>query len=698
MNFFSHLQDKHHITLNDQQREAVRHGEGPALVLAGPGSGKTTIITARTARLLMSGVSRDRILTLTFNKAAQLEMQNCFHSIFGEAVPGKVRFSTFHSFCYSILRDYEKKRGRRFRLIEGSPDGAGSKAAILREIYREVNGSGLNDDELETLMNEIGLVKNRMAGEEDYAALGLETRRFADIYRAYEDYKRKDALIDFDDMLVYAHSILRRRPGMLGQYRERYRYYQIDEAQDLSKLQFEILWLLVPQERANLFLVADDDQSIYGFRGAEPRSILDMEKRFAGLKLYKLENNYRSSRNIVEISSRFIKANKQRYDKDHTTLNGYRLPPLIISPRDGIEQLKWLEKTILDLWRQDGDMRISVLYRNNLSSVALADYFDRRGIPFCLRQNRVFFHKHWMVQDIIAFFRFALNPCDRESFMRICYRMNRYISRAMTEEALEKPDGSVIDAIIGLPSLNKYQKARMIDLKQEFRRFSRMSPAKALDYIEREFKYFGSVKDFCDRTGQSLEGVLRMFGILRTIAEGTPSLNSFLNRMNELEAMLESPPGLRRMPHVALSTLHASKGLEFDAVFMVDLIQDEIPGQRALSQLKSGGESLMEEERRLFYVGMTRARSLLCLVSPEQNHGTPLLRSTFVGEVECLINGESAGEIRTGAVISHRKYGRGIITGIERKAGKPAIIQVDFKGKVRTLDLDTCLEYGIITF
>lgn len=697
MDFFSLLKDKYNILLNDQQRQAVEHDSGPALVLAGPGSGKTTVITVRTARLIISEkINPQHILTMTFNKAAQLEMQNRFNTLFGDAVGRKVRFSTFHSFCYAVLHNYEKKQGRRFKLIEGV-SGNESKPLILKNIYREINQSNINDDELEILINEIGFVKNRMLGEEEYSGIGLQTRRFPAVYKAYEDYKKKDALIDFDDMLVYAFGILNRRPDILDFYRSQYLYYQVDEAQDLSRLQFEILKLLIPKDKNNIFLVADDDQSIYGFRGAEPGYILGLKNEHPELEMFKLENNYRSSKNIVEMSSRFIRSNKQRYDKNHSTQNEYRIPPMIISVNDQIEQLRWVESTIRDLWRQQKNMRIAVLYRNNLSSVALVDYFDRSGIPYDVRQNKVFFHKHWMVQDILAFFRFARDPFDRESFQKIYYKMNRYISKSMVEEVLENSKVDVLDAVIGFSSLNPFQRKKMIELKHEFKKFSRMNPSKVLDYIETEFKYFGSVKDYCDKTGQSFDFIYSLFGILKTLAIGTATIPIFLERMAELETILEFPVHLNQDSYVTLTTLHASKGLEFDAVFMVDLNQDEIPGQRALSRQKDKDDSLIEEERRLFYVGMTRARQFLYLIVPEQRHGAPLPRSTYVSEVVGLLNEETTGKIREGTVLHHKKYGKGIITGIDKKADKPVVIVVDFRGKIRSLDLETCLEYGIIT-
>jgi len=700
VDFFSQLKSEYGIILNHQQLQAAGHIAGPALVLAGPGSGKTTVVTARTAMLIASGkASPDRILTLTFNKAAQLEMQARYNRLFGK-LGGSARFSTFHSFCYGILRDYEQCQGKRFRLIEGTDDHQESKSAILKNIWRELNQRQAGDDDLEILSNEIGLVKNRMISEKDFGSLELQTPRFAEFYRAYEEYKRTRNMIDFDDMLVHAWHILNQYPDILSRYRSRYDFYQVDEAQDLSKLQFEILRLVMPSDNPNVFVVADDDQSIYGFRGADPGYILGMGTQYPGLRLYMLENNYRSSRNIVEISSRFIKTNKKRFDKQHCTLNPPFLNPAIVHVRDAGEQLAFIADRIRELRERHGNIQTAVLYRNNLSSVCLVDYFERHGIPYRVRQNKVHFIQHWMVQDILAFFRFALVPYDRESFQRICYRMNRYISKTMVQQALMHDRLEVMDAISTSPDLNPFQQKKMLELKHEWRRFAMMSPDKALAYIENEFMYFSGIKSLCDKTGQSFDRVYAMFGILKTLAEGISTIPLFLERLARLERLLESPSGKHGRDddfHVTLTTLHSGKGLEFDAVFMVDLIQDEIPGQHAIKAMHAGYESEMAEERRLFYVGMTRARKYLYLVAPEQSQGLPATRSTFVNEVAHILNQDSRDRIREGTVLFHKKYGRGIVAGISACDAQSAIIQVDFGGRTRSLDLNICLEHGIIT-
>ncbi len=675
------------------------HGKGPALVLSGPGSGKTTVITARTAYLIeVCGASPLSILTVTFNKAAQLEMKNRYARIFGGDSQHLPVFSTLHSFCYGVVRDYERRQGKQLKLIEGEPDeGWANKQRILRELYKEINECAINDDELETLINEIGFVKNKMI--RDFKGLELQTKNFEAVYKAYEAYKRKHLLMDFDDMLVYSLSILQKCPDILNAYRSRYTYYQVDEGQDLSKVQFEILKLLIGSKENNLFLVADDDQSIYGFRGAEPQGILTLKETFKDLKIYKLEENFRSSRNIVEVTSQFIKGNRERYDKAHTTRNREQYPPFIVGVEDEREQYTFLVHNIRQQLGINSHARIAVLYRNNLSSIPLVDILDREGIPFVLKQNRVHFFQHWLVQDILAFFRVALDPCDYESFSRIYLKMNRYLSRAMMENALcFREELPVIEAIIKSNDLKPFQVNKLYDLIKEFKGLARMSPIRGLFTIEKDFMYFASVKDYCDRMGLSMDALYGMFGIMKTLALHCATPAAFLERMAELEHKFQSLDHAAYTGNpVTLSTLHSSKGLEYDCVFMVDLTNPEIPGIKALSQFEDEEkDALLEEERRLFYVGMTRARTWLYLVSPSVVNHETVPRSTFVNEVAAILHKDLADALGEGVLIQHKKYGRGVIARVMQQ-GQRTLLEVDFKGKVRRLDLEICLESGIIT-
>jgi len=687
------LKEKYNIKLDIQQRQAVNHINGPALVLAGPGSGKTTVITARIAHLVLEcGVKPENILTLTFNKSARAEMEYRFKKIYGQDISGKVPFATLHSFCKRILHDYEEKKGKRLKLIEGEENVEDNKRKIIGEIFYNINNSKINDDELDNLVNEIGFVKNKML--KDIEGFKSEFKNFSLIYKAYEEYKKANLLIDFDDMLTYAYSILIKCPDILLKYRSRYSFIQVDEGQDLSKIQFEILKLIVNPQSNNIFIVADDDQSIYGFRGAEPKYIFQIKEHFKGCSIFYLENNYRSTKNIVDISSEFIRGNSCRFDKAHTTSNDEKYDPFVVRVMDENEQIKYvIEK--LKSHNKEG-RSVAILYRNNLSSIVIADKLNREGILFKVKQNKLSFFNHWVVQDVIAFFKFGLNPKDIESFSRIYYKMNRYISKAMLEYSMNSnSDKNIIDRILEMDELKDFQRNRLEELKKEFIFLTRSTPAQALFYIKRSFNYFDYIKNYCENTGISFDYLCKLFGILELIAQECLSIHDFLNRLEELKLMFEEKSGYsNNRDTITLTTIHSSKGLEYDVVFMIDLKESEIPGANVIESAKKNDDySVLEEERRLFYVGMTRAKEYIYLLCP----GPESSKSTFVKEVERIMHNSVIDGVGEGMIVRHKRFGDGVIVAIlDSKEG--TLLEIDFKGARKKLDLGICLDNGLIEF
>lgn len=687
------LKEKYNIKLDIQQRQAVNHINGPALVLAGPGSGKTTVITARIAHLVLEcGVKPENILTLTFNKSARAEMEYRFKKIYGQDISGKVPFATLHSFCKRILHDYEEKKGKRLKLIEGEENVEDNKRKIIGEIFYNINNSKINDDELDNLVNEIGFVKNKML--KDIEGFKSEFKNFSLIYKAYEEYKKANLLIDFDDMLTYAYSILIKCPDILLKYRSRYSFIQVDEGQDLSKIQFEILKLIVNPQSNNIFIVADDDQSIYGFRGAEPKYIFQIKEHFKGCSIFYLENNYRSTKNIVDISSKFIRGNSCRFDKAHTTSNDEKYDPFVVRVMDENEQIKYvIEK--LKSHNKEG-RSVAILYRNNLSSIVIADKLNREGILFKVKQNKLSFFNHWVVQDVIAFFKFGLNPKDIESFSRIYYKMNRYISKAMLEYSMNSnSDKNIIDRILEMDELKDFQRNRLEELKKEFIFLTRSTPAQSLFYIKRSFNYFDYIKNYCENTGISFDYLCKLFGILELIAQECLSIHDFLNRLEELKLMFEEKSGYsNNRDTITLTTIHSSKGLEYDVVFMIDLKESEIPGANVIESAKKNDDySVLEEERRLFYVGMTRAKEYIYLLCP----GPESSKSTFVKEVERIMHNSVIDGVGEGMIVRHKRFGDGVIVAIlDSKEG--TLLEIDFKGARKKLDLGICLDNGLIEF
>ena len=693
MDFFDYLSQHAKISLDAQQRAAVTCTDGPVLVLAGPGSGKTAVITARAAYLCLgAGVAPSHILTLAFNRAATREMEDRFDRFFGEAVGGRVHFSTVHSFCNRVIHAYERRQGQTLRRIE-TEEQEGGKARILREIYQSFNHSRAGDDELDTLASEIGTVKNEMV--RNVAAFRAQTRNFSLIFKAYENFKREHRLIDFDDMLCYAYSILRKCPDILQTYRRRCRYIQVDEGQDLSKIQFEILSLLGGDPSPNLYIVADDDQSIYGFRGAAPQYVLNFADRYAGSQTFRLETNYRSSRDIVDLSSRFIRGNRNRMDKNHQASNGPAGKPCVVGVADEPAQTEYILKTFSALAAKEHALTAAVIYRNNLSAVALVDALERRGVSFRVRQSRMHFFSHWVVQDVRTIFRFARDQTDAQAFRSIYYKIKRYISKAMIEHADTVTGGeSYIDALLDFPNLQPYQLKQLGELKEEFSRLARMQPALAMDWIDSEFSYGEYMEDFCEKTHASHTCATNVFGVLRCIAAKCATIAELEERLNSLDEMFRSGELARRRASLTLTTMHSAKGLEFDCVFLIDLTGDEIPGDVRDGALT--GDMAMEEERRLFYVGLTRARRHLYLVYPRNRGGVPAAKSPFVGEAAACLDVPVCTQPDEGMSVYHRKFGEGVVRSVSRQ-GDHLMMVVTFRDSEHTLDYNLCVSNGLLS-
>jgi len=455
---------------------------------------------------------------------------------------------------------------------------------------------------------------------------------------------------------------------------------------------------MLVQPLCNLFLVADDDQSIYGFRGAEPDYILSFREQYKGALIYYLEKNYRSTKNIVEISSRLIKNNFKRYDKNHITDNKSFINPYIWILKSEKEQLLCLVENIKKHISENKDRTIAVLFRNNLSSVIIIDVLEKNNIKFSIREGKVTFLNHWFVQDILSFLKFAIDPWDVEAFKRIYYKMNRYISKNIVEYAEASGDGeNFLKRMLSCPDLMPYQRMNIIELNTEFKKISKMTAYDALIYIEEEFKYMEKAREICDRSGYSFSTVKTLMTYLKLIAEGKQTIQAFCERLVFLEEILNG--GIAKgSGNVTLSTIHSSKGLEYDCVFIVDMVDGEFPSSKSIEEAEKNGDvRLLEEERRLFYVAITRAKTYLHIFSIQLQNGLPAVKSKFIDEMEKCISFIEFSKFKEGAEINHKTYGKGIIIKIlnDGKYGGMAA-RIDFNGVTRIIDLKVCAEKVII--
>ncbi|SHH88465.1 DNA helicase-2 / ATP-dependent DNA helicase PcrA [Caloranaerobacter azorensis DSM 13643] len=688
--FFQLLNEKFGICLTNQQREAVLHKEGPAIVLAVPGAGKTTVLICRTLNLILNHrINPNNILTITFSKATASDMKNRFISTFGNILNIKPNFSTIHSFSYSVIRYFSKIKGIKYELLEGN-DSKINKNLLLKEIYYKFNKIQINDEKLEDLINIISYIKNMMIKPEDindFNNFGI--KNLYNIFIEYENYKKRAGFIDFDDMLTLSLNILENNPIILMQCRKRYPYIQVDEGQDTSKVQNKLIKLLA-YPKNNLFVVADDDQSIYGFRGATPHELLNFKDiDYPDAKIFFMEENFRSTKTIVDISNKFIQLNKIRFKKNLYTKNEEKEPIKIIKLNDELEQVEYIInqlKKIKDL------SNTAVLFRNNISSIGLIDKLERNNIPFYIKDTKkLYIFKHWVCQDIISFLKLSLDNTDMDSFQRIYYKMNGYISKKSVEYIKStKPKENIFESLINLPELKNFQKRNYIRLKSDFKYLSKLKAYDAISFIENELEYRGFLIDNSRKYGNSFEYSNTIISILKIIAKETNSINEFLARLDSLSKMLENAR-FNKNNAVTLSTIHSAKGLEFESVYIIDLIDGEFPSSSSIEALESNIIEPLEEERRIFYVGITRTKRNLNLITINFKNGERVLPSRFVQEIEA-IEKPLRYDYKVGSTVEHKKFGKGVIKFIDDKN-----IVIDFeKVGIKQLSTRICVEKNLL--
>lgn len=617
------------MKLSLEQEKAINHIDGPALVLAVPGAGKTTVLIHRTKKLIVDhGISAERILSITFSKSSATDMKDRFTKSFPEIPLSLVKFSTIHAFCFSLIREYSYINKLTYRLIEDDKNSI-NKYSLLKKIYLDLNKDYITEEKLDSLLNSIGFIKNMMIMPEEFTKNNkVEIDNFLEIYKLYDAYKRKNNLIDFDDMLTISLEILSKNKYLLDKYRSKYDYYQLDEGQDTSKIQLTIIKLLA-KPKDNLFIVADDDQSIYGFRGAFPKGLLEFNKEYTKGKLFFMEKNYRSTKNIVSICNRFIKSNKQRYNKNISTDNDFLEPINIVKVKNITDQYKIL---LEDLQKQNLS-ECCILYRNNLSSVGLMEILERNNIPFYMRDTKLRFFNHWLLQDIINFMIFANDTSNMELYEGLYYKTKGYISKKHINfsKTLDHKI-SVFDRITDYPGLNEFYKRTLRELKLDFKRISKLKPREAIEYIEKDLKYDDYLKENSLKFGYTYDTLMNILFYLKLISKGSVDLSDFLGRLKHLQYLSANSKNNKNT--ITLSTIHSAKGLEFERVYMIDLVDGDFPSISSIESLEKGSFELLEEERRLFYVGMTRAKKHLTLMTMKSLGNKILDPSRFLTELE----------------------------------------------------------------
>ncbi len=603
---------------NKEQSEAICHLDGPMMVLAGPGAGKTFVITNRVSHLIEEHkVPAEKILVVTFSKAAAIEMKERFEDM---TAKGKypVRFGTFHSVFFQILRiayHYDAKDIVTPAL----------KYRFLEETLREVDFPVEDTKEfLEDIEKEISKVKGDGIDINCYYSANCPEQVFRDLYNGYQEKLQKHRVLDFDDMVVYTYQLLTARPDILARWQQQFQYILIDEFQDINRLQYENIKLLAQPEN-NLFIVGDDDQSIYGFRGARPDIMLAFPKTFPKAKQVTLGVNYRCSSQILMAAGKLIAHNKKRFDKKLTAFHGRLEGVHIKRYQDLLAEADDIVRKI-----QEYDIpyeEMAVLFRTNMQMRILAGKLMEHNIPFSMKDHLPNMFDTWMARDILCYIELALGDRSREKFLKICNRPVRYLSRG----AFDTPEVT----FGGLKSyyLRKEQPwmlERISDFENEIRSICTMSPYSALHYIRKGIGYDDFLRSYGEERNVNPDDWLEILDEIQETTRECKSLSEWLAFVEsygeKLEELQQEQKG-QKQEGVSFMTMHGAKGLEFQVVFVPTLNEGVCPYRKAI------GAGEIEEERRMLYVAMTRAKKHLQLSFVKERFRKSVEVSRFLGEI-----------------------------------------------------------------
>ncbi|WP_274969987.1 ATP-dependent helicase [Lachnoanaerobaculum orale] len=601
---------------SSNQKKAIEHGAGPLMVLAGPGSGKTFVITHRIKYLIEGpGINPAHILVVTFSRAAAKEMKDRFEKLCKKS---PVTFGTFHSVFFNLL-----KTAYGFNSEQIASDEL--RYTLIKELIKR---NSIENEDINTLagnlLNEIALVKQDNISIKNYYSNSISSDTFKKIYSDYESELEARGKLDFEDMLSLTYELLSERSDILKAVQNRYRYILVDEFQDINFLQYNIIKLMAG-EKQNITVVGDDDQSIYRFRGARPEIMLGFERDFRNVKKVFLDINFRSSTQIVNASTKLISFNSKRFPKSFKAKNGDGATVSLIEFKNPFLEVNSIIKDIKDYIKSGQDINnIAVLYRTNLSPRLLIERLMRNNIPFTIRDAIPNLFDHWVAKDIISYIKLAINMGDKSDLLRISNKPNRYISR----DSLSSSRAN-IETLFDYYDDKSYMIKRIVELREHLRTIKNLKPATALRYIRNVVGYDEYIEEYCDMNGVESDDCYSILGDLENSAAEYNNFNDWFVHMDEYKDELiearkksnENDKGVRLM------TFHSSKGLEFDIVYIIDVNEGSVPYKKAK------GVDEIEEERRMFYVAMTRARKKLFICYCVENFGKSIGKSDFVIEL-----------------------------------------------------------------
>ena len=609
---------------NKEQKEAIMHRDGPAMVLAGPGAGKTYVITNRVKALIDEyGVKPEQILVVTFSKAAAVEMKERFEMMTGgRRLP--VRFGTFHSVFFQILRlayHYEVK-------------DIATPALKYRFLEETLNETGYEVDDKKEFLSDIEKEISRVKGEgieiDCYFSSACSAEIFQKMYRGYQEKLQRHRCLDFDDMVVYTYQLLKEREDIRRRWQAQFRYLLIDEFQDINRLQYETVCMLAEPEN-NLFIVGDDDQSIYGFRAAYPGIMLSFPKRFPDTKQIVLGVNYRCSDEIMKAAERLIGKNNERYEK-HIVANKGKEQPVHMKKCENLPDEAEKIVAQIQMYQKEGIayQEMAVLFRTNMQMRLLAGKLMEHGVPFTMRENLPNLFDTWMAKDIMCYLQLALGNRSREKFLKIANRPVRYLSRtAFTESEVSFDKLRAYYAVKN----QEWMEERIWNFEYDLKNLASLSPYAAIHFIRKGIGYDEFLKTYADERNVNADDWFDVLDEMQEMARDKKSIPEFLSFVENYGDTLEEirqeqkKQQVKEEPGVSLMTMHASKGLEFPVVFVPTLNEDIVPYRKAVQ------EGNLEEERRMLYVAMTRAKTYLHLSFVKERFHKEAEPSPFLYEI-----------------------------------------------------------------
>lgn len=606
------------MQVDSAQKKAIEHDRGPMLVLAGPGSGKTLVITRRTQWLIeKAGVAPGNILVVTFTRAAAGEMRTRFDRLMsGRHLP--VSFGTFHAVFFTIL-----KYAYNYRVENILSDD--EKYGILRDIVHQIDVE--MDDEKDFLMNiagEISRVKGDMMPLEHFYSANCSKDVFEDIYTGYEQKLRRMRRLDYDDMLVQTWQLFKERPDILLAWQKKYTYILIDEFQDINRIQYEIIRMLARPEN-NLFVVGDDDQSIYRFRGAKPEILLGFTKDYPDAEMAVLNRNYRSTGSIVARAEGLIRHNEHRYAKHMTASREKGNEVLVKAFKKPTDQYLKMIREIVDMHEQQGIAweQIAVIFRTNIQMSGLVEQLMVYNVPFVMKDSVPNIYEHWIAKDIFSYMNIAFGGNSRADYLRIINRPNRYISRSYLDE-----DPVNLSNVKDYLENREWMLERIEQLEYDLYMLASMGPYPAIQYIRHSIGYDEYLKEYAMGRGIKGDDLLEVLDELMDKSHAYKTWEEWFKAIEQYSETLKirSRQRFEAAEGIRLLTMHGAKGLEYDVVYIPDANDGLMPHKKAAT------ESDKEEERRMFYVAMTRAKNDLRVYFTRERYGKASEMSPFVGE------------------------------------------------------------------